>query len=159
MAGSLNRVELIGNVGRDPETVSTTAGGRIVKLSLATSETWKDRQSGEKRERTEWHNIVVFNEQIGEVIEKYVRKGSKIFIEGKMQTRKWTDQDGKDRYSTEVVLQAYDSKLILLGGDKQESGGASRRQRQQEDSGFGDAYEAPAPKRATHDALDDSIPF
>lgn len=116
MAGSVNKVILIGNVGRDPEVRSTQAGGKIVQLSLATSETWNDRASGERRERTEWHRVVCFNEKLGEIIEKYVHKGSKVYVEGALQTRKWTDQSGQEKYTTEIVLAAYRGTVVLLDG-------------------------------------------
>ncbi len=115
MAGSLNRVMLIGNVGRDPEMRSTQDGRRIANFSIATSESWRDKSSGERKERTEWHRIVVFNENLAEIVEKYVRKGSKLYVEGALQTRKWTDQAGVERYSTEVVLSAYHGQIVLLG--------------------------------------------
>src|ERR1700733_8270863 len=104
MSGFLNRVQLIGNLGRDPEVRTTQGGERIVTLNIATSESWKDRLSGERKERTEWHRVVIFNNGLGEVAEKYLRKGAKIFLEGKLATRKWTDQSGQDRYSTEIVI-------------------------------------------------------
>jgi single-strand DNA-binding protein len=115
MAGSLNKVMLIGNVGRDPEIRSTQGGQRIANLSIATSESWKDRNTGERKERTEWARVVVFNENLVEIIEKYVHKGSKIMVEGQLQTRKWADQAGVERYSTEVVLTQYRGQVILLG--------------------------------------------
>ncbi len=116
MAGSLNRVQLIGNVGKDPEIRNTQDGRPIANFSVATSESWKDKNSGERKEITDWHNIVCFNEKLCGVIEKYVRKGSKIYVEGAQKTRKWQDQQGNDRYSTEVVLQPYNGNLILLDG-------------------------------------------
>ena len=122
MAGSVNKVILVGNLGRDPEIRSTQDGTRIANLSLATSETWRDRNSGERRERTEWHRVVIFNERLSEVAEKYLRKGSKIYIEGQLQTRKWTDQSGQDRYTTEVVLQRFRGELTMLDG-RQDGGG------------------------------------
>lgn len=109
---------LIGRVGKDPEIHKTQAGKKIASFSLATSETWKDKNTGEKREKTEWHNIVIYNEGIAGVVEKYVHKGSQIYIEGALQTRKWQDKDGKDRYTTEVVLQGFNGQLILLDGKK-----------------------------------------
>lgn len=115
MAGSLNKVTLIGNVGADPEIRDLQSGNAVANISLATSESWKDKNTGEKKERTEWHRVVVWNDGLVEVIEKYVKKGSKLYIEGQMQTRKWQDQDGNDRYSTEVVLTGFDAKLLLLG--------------------------------------------
>jgi len=122
MAGSVNKVILIGNLGRDPEVRYTNDGAKIVHLSLATSESWKDRNSGERRERTEWHRVVIFNERLGEVAERYLHKGSKVYIEGQIQTRKWTDQSGADRYSTEVVLQRFRGELTML--DSRGEGGA-----------------------------------
>ena len=116
MAGSVNKVILVGNLGRDPEIRSTQDGMKIANLSLATSETWRDRNSGERRERTEWHRVVIFNERLCEVAEKYLRKGSKIYIEGQLQTRKWTDQSGVEKYTTEVVLQRFRGELTMLDG-------------------------------------------
>jgi single-strand DNA-binding protein len=115
MAGSVNRVILIGNVGRDPEVRNTQAGAKIVQFSVATSETWKD-SSGQKQERTEWHRVVCFNERIGDVIEKYVRKGSSVYVEGSIQTRKWTDQSGAEKFTTEIVISKFKGELTLLGG-------------------------------------------
>lgn len=114
MSGSLNRVTLIGHVGADPESRSFTNGGKVVNLRIATSENWKDKATGEQREKTEWHSVAIFNEALGGIVERYVRKGSKIFIEGKLQTRKWQDQSGADRYSTEIVLQGHDGLIRLL---------------------------------------------
>jgi single-strand DNA-binding protein len=122
MAGSVNKVILVGNLGRDPEIRSTQDGTKIANLSLATSETWRDRNSGERRERTEWHRVVIFNEKLCEVAEKYLRKGSKIYIEGALQTRKWTDQSGVEKYTTEVVLQRFRGELTMLDG-RQDGGG------------------------------------
>src|SRR3546814_331413 len=122
MAGSVNKVILVGNLGRDPEIRSTQDGTKIANLSLATSETWRDRNSGERRERTEWHRVVIFNEKLCEVAEKYLRKGSKIYIEGALQTRKWTDQNGVEKYTTEVVLQRFRGDLTMLDG-RQDGGG------------------------------------
>ncbi len=128
MAGSVNKVILIGNVGADPEIRRTQDGRPIANLRIATSETWRDRNSGERREKTEWHTVVVFNEGLCKVVEQYVKKGAKLYIEGQLQTRKWQDQNGQDRYSTEVVLQGFNSTLTMLDG-RGEGGGAS--------SGFG----------------------
>jgi single-strand DNA-binding protein len=114
MAGSVNKVILIGNLGKDPEVRNTQDGSRIVNLTLATSETWNDRASGERRERTEWHRVVIFNDRIGEVAERYLRKGSKVYIEGSLQTRKWTDQTGQERYTTEVVIGRFNGQLTML---------------------------------------------
>jgi len=128
MAGSINKVILVGNLGRDPEIRSTGDGMRIANLALATSESWRDRNSGERKERTEWHRVVIFNERLVEIAEKYLRKGSKIYVEGALQTRKWTDNQGQERYSTEVVLQRFRGELTMLdgargGGGAMESGG------------------------------------
>lgn len=149
MAGSLNKVSLIGNVGRDPEIRSTGNGARIANLSIATSETWRDKASGEKKEKTEWHRITIFNEKLVEVVERYIKKGAKLYIEGALQTRKWTDKDGSDRYTTEVVLQNFRGELVMLGGGEQ-----------------GGDDEATAPRAATSGGarkppaeLDDEIPF
>jgi single-strand DNA-binding protein len=124
MAGSVNKVILVGNLGRDPEIRSTQDGTKIANLSLATSESWRDRTSGERRERTEWHRVVIFNDKLCEVAEKYLRKGSKIYIEGQLQTRKWTDQSGVEKYTTEVVLQRFRGELTMLDG-RQDGGGSS----------------------------------
>lgn len=139
MAASLNKVILIGSLGRDPESRSFQNGGKVVELRLATSETWKDRNSGEKKERTEWHTVKLFSEGLANVAERYLRKGSKVYIEGQLQTRKWQDQDGKDRYSTEVVLQGYDAKLLMLDGPH--SGGSNehdQRPASEQRGGFSD---------------------
>lgn len=116
MAGSVNKVILVGNLGRDPEVRHTQDGKPIVNMRLATTETWRDRNSGEKKERTEWHNVVIFNENIAKVAEQYLRKGSSVYIEGQLQTRKYTDKDGAERYTTEVVLQNFRGELVMLGG-------------------------------------------
>ena len=116
MAGSVNKVTLVGNLGRDPEVRSMQDGGKIVQLSIATSESWKDRNSGERREKTEWHRVVIFNENLGRTAEQYLRKGATVYIEGQLQTRKWTDQQGQEKYTTEVVLQRYRGELTMLGG-------------------------------------------
>lgn len=123
MAGSLNKVMLIGNLGRDPEVRSFQNGGKVCNLRIATSETWKDRNTGERRERTEWHSVAVFSEGLVRVCEQYLRKGSKVYIEGQLQTRKWQDQSGNDRYSTEVVLQGFGSTLTMLDGRGDNQGG------------------------------------
>src|ERR1700689_4826255 len=123
MAGSINKVILLGNLGRDPEIRSTNDGMRIANLALATSESWRDRNSGERKERTEWHRVVIFNERLVEVVEKYVRKGSKLYIEGALQTRKWTDNAGVEKYSTEIVLQRFRGELTMLDGARSSSGG------------------------------------
>jgi single-strand DNA-binding protein len=123
MAGSVNKVILVGNLGRDPEVRHTQSGDKIVHLSVATSERWRDRNSGENRERTEWHRVVIFNDRLGEVAEKYLSKGRTVYLEGQLQTRKWTDQSGQERYTTEVVLQRFRGELTLLGGRGDEGGG------------------------------------
>jgi single-strand DNA-binding protein len=116
MAGSVNKVILVGNLGRDPEIRTMQNGNRVANLSLATSETWKDRASGERKERTEWHRVVIFNDRLVEIVEKYLKKGAKVYLEGQIQTRKWTDQSGQERYTTEVVLQQYRGELTMLDG-------------------------------------------
>ena len=126
MAGSVNKVILVGNLGRDPESRSFQNGGKVVELRIATSETWKDRNTGERKERTEWHTVKVFNEGLANVAERYLRKGSKVYVEGALQTRKWQDQQGQDRYSTEIVLQGFNSVLTMLDGAPGGGGGAPR---------------------------------
>jgi single-strand DNA-binding protein len=130
MAGSVNKVILLGNLGRDPEIRNTQDGNKIVNLSIATSEKWKDRMSGEPRERTEWHRVVIFNENLARIAEQYLRKGSSVYVEGQLQTRKWTDQQGVEKYTTEVVLGRFRGELTLLGG-RGEGGGAG--------GGYGDS--------------------
>ena len=166
MAGSINKVILVGNLGRDPEVRATQDGSKIVNLSLATSERWKDRNSGEQREKTEWHRVVIFNENLGRIAEQYLRKGSTCYIEGQLQTRKWTDQQGVEKYSTEVVLQRYRGELTLLGGrgDSQMgggsyAGGSDNFGSTPADSGSPAAGgTTPPPMRDASD-LDDDIPF
>ncbi len=123
MAGSVNKVILVGNLGRDPESRSFQNGGKVVNLRIATSETWKDRASGERKEKTEWHSVAIFNENIGRIAEQYLRKGSKVYIEGQLQTRKWQDQSGADKYTTEIVIQNFNGQLTLLDG-RNEGGGS-----------------------------------
>jgi len=123
MAGSVNKVILVGNLGRDPEVRNTQDGTRIVHLSVATSEAWKDRGSGERKERTEWHRVVIFNDRLGEIAERYLRKGSKVYLEGTLQTRKWAGQDGQERYTTEVVLGRFRGELTLLDARGEGGGG------------------------------------
>ena len=165
MAGSVNKVILIGNLGRDPEIRSTQDGSRFANMSLATSETWRDKNSGERKERTEWHRVVIFNEHLVEVAEKYLRKGSKVYLEGQLQTRKWTDQQGAERYSTEVVLQRFRGELTMLdtrasgesggyGGGAQDAGGGASSGGGR--SGGDDMGQAQAPGGGD---LDDEIPF
>lgn len=116
MAGSVNKVIIVGNLGRDPEVRNFPNGGKVVNLRIATSETWRDRNSGERKERTEWHSVAIFNENLAKVAEQYLKKGSKVYIEGQLETRKWQDQSGQDRYTTEVVLRQYRGELTLLDG-------------------------------------------
>jgi len=123
MAGSVNKVILIGNLGRDPEVRSFQNGGKVVNLRIATSDTWRDKASGERRERTEWHSVAIFSEPLAKIAEQYLRKGSKVYIEGQLETRKWQDQSGADRYSTEVVLRPFTGNLTLLDGRGGEGGG------------------------------------
>ena len=137
MAGSLNRVTLLGNVGADPEVRRTSGGNPVVSFSLATSETWRDRSTGERKEKVDWHNVVIWNEGLCKVAEQYLRKGSKVYIEGKLQTRKWQDQSGNDRYSTEVVMQ-FDAKLVLLSGRDDDGGSGRRGNRRDDDGGRGE---------------------
>src|ERR1700753_1737140 len=127
MAGSVNKVILVGNRGKDPEVRSTQDGSKIVNLTLATSEMWNDRASGERKERTEWHRVVVFNDRIGDVVEKYVRKGSKVYVEGALQTRKWTDQAGQEKYTTEVVIGRFRGELTMIDRQRGEDSGRGER--------------------------------
>ena len=123
MAGSVNKVILVGNLGRDPEIRSTQDGTRIANLSLATSESWRDKSTGDRKERTEWHRVVIFNDRLVDIVERYLKKGSKIYVEGALQTRKWTDNSGQERYSTEVVLQRFRGELTMLDGGRGGEGG------------------------------------
>jgi single-strand DNA-binding protein len=148
MAGSVNKVILVGNLGKDPEVRRMTSGEPVVNLSLATSESWRDKASGERKEKTEWHRVVIFNKNLAEVAEKYLRKGSKVYVEGQLQTRKWTDKDGAEKYSTEVVLQNFRGELTMLDGRGGEGGGGASR---------GGMSEGPASFQ--RDELDDEIPF
>jgi single-strand DNA-binding protein len=179
MAGSVNKVILIGNLGADPEIRRTQDGRPIANLNIATSETWRDRTSGERKEKTEWHRVVIFNEGLCKVAEQYLKKGAKVYIEGQLQTRKWQDQNGVDKYSTEIVLQGFNSTLTMLDG-RGEGGGASEGSRGGArggsdfgggGGGYGDDYgqpSSPAPSRGGSGAsaggnfsrdLDDDIPF
>lgn len=171
MAGSINKVILIGNLGADPEIRHTQDGRPIANLRIATSETWRDRNSGERREKTEWHTVVIFSEGLCKIVEQYLKKGSKVYLEGQLQTRKWQDKDGNDRYSTEVVLQNFNSTLVMLdgrqggsgesAGSSQDSGGDFGRsnpmQRPQQGGGAGrQGDDAPSFAR---DDMDDEVPF
>lgn len=153
---SVNKVCLLGNLGQDPDVRTTQDGSKIVNMSIATSERWKDRSTGEKRERTEWHRVVIFNEALAGIAEQYLRKGSKVYVEGKLQTRKWTDQSGQDRYTTEVVLQRFNGELVLLGG--REDGGSSQGG-YSGSTGGGSTASAPSGQSSTPADLDDEIPF
>ncbi|EME69819.1 single-stranded DNA-binding protein [Paramagnetospirillum caucaseum] len=166
MAGSVNKVILVGNLGRDPEVRTSQDGSKIVNLNIATSETWKDRGTGERKEKTEWHRVVIFNPNLADVAERYLKKGSSVYIEGALQTRKWTDQSGQEKYTTEIVIGRFKGELTLLGGrdgggggggggggyddggPRQGGGGGSR----QGGGGGGQSWEPPAD-------LDDEIPF
>jgi single-strand DNA-binding protein len=164
MAGSVNKVILVGNLGRDPEIRSMQSGEEIAQLSLATSETWRDKASGERKERTEWHRVVIFNENLVKVAKQFLKKGSKVYIEGSLQTRKWTDKDGAEKYTTEVVLQRFRGELTMLDGREGGGGGGGSY------GGGGDDYGSSggsggsgrasgggsAPRR---DDMDDEIPF
>ena len=156
MAGSINKVILIGNLGRDPEVRATQDGAKIVQLSLATSESWKDRTSGERRERTEWHRVVIFNERLADVAEQYLRKGSKLYIEGQLQTRKWQDKEGLDRYTTEIVLGRFRGELTML--DTRQSEGAGAGGGSQEEPAMAGEGGGPGGGGGQSD-LDDEIPF
>ena len=134
MAGSVNKVILVGNLGKDPESRTFANGGKVVSFSVATSESWKDRASGERKEKTEWHNVSIFSEGLAGVAEKYLKKGSKVYLEGQLETRKWQDQSGNDRYSTDVVLRQFNSSMVLLDGREGGSGGGARS------GGYGDEF-------------------
>jgi single-strand DNA-binding protein len=169
MAGSVNKVTLIGNLGRDPEIRSTQDGNRIATFTVATSDTWRDRASGERKERTEWHRVVIFNERLAEIAEKYLRKGSKVYLEGSLQTRKWTDQSGQERTTTEVVLPRFRGELTMLDGGRGAAAGGPPIDADSDD-GYADESVARATpitpgrgggsrSRTTRDELDDDIPF
>ena len=157
MAGSVNKVILVGNLGRDPEVRHTQDGKPIVNLSVATSENWRDRTSGERRERTEWHRVVIFNERLGEVAGKYLKKGSKVYLEGQLQTRKWTDSNGMERYTTEVVLGRFRGELTML--DARGAGGEAGASTEAEPAAEPAAKPTPAAGSASAGELDDEIPF
>ena len=171
MAGSVNKVILIGNLGRDPEVRSFQNGGKVCNLRIATSENWKDKNTGERKEKTEWHSVAIFQEGLVRIAEQYLRKGSKVYIEGQLQTRKWQDQSGQDKYSTEVVLQGFGGTLTMLDGrDGGDSGGAvgasggggssyDNRQDSGYDSGYGSGPSQGDGSSAPSRDLDDEIPF
>jgi single-strand DNA-binding protein len=168
MAGSVNKVILVGNLGKDPEIRRTQDGRPIANLSVATSETWRDKATGERKEKTEWHRVVIFNEGLCKVAEQYLKKGAKVYIEGALQTRKWTDQSGVEKYSTEVVLQGFNSTLTMLDG-RSGGGGGSFADDSGGDFGVSSPSSAPAPRRAVaasgaggggrNSDMDDDIPF
>ncbi|MEO7691776.1 MAG: single-stranded DNA-binding protein [Sphingomonas sp.] len=177
MAGSVNKVILVGNLGRDPESRSFQNGGKVVNLKVATSDTWKDKNTGERKEKTEWHSVAIFNEGLANVAERYLRKGSKVYIEGALQTRKWQDASGADKYSTEIVLQGFNSVLTMLdgapGGGSGGGGGGSQRDDFGGNDDFGGGSSsfgggasrgggAPASggsRSSFADDLDDDVPF
>ncbi len=156
MAGSVNKVIIIGHLGRDPESKSFQNGGKVVNFSVATSESWKDKNSGERKEKTEWHNVAVFHDQLAGIAERYLRKGSKVYLEGKLQTRKWSDQSGNDRYATEIVLQGFEAKIVLLDGKRDDQGGGGERSGQ---SARNDTGKASSKSGAFDSDLDDDVPF
>ncbi len=163
MAGSVNKVILIGNLGADPEIKRTQDGRPIANLRIATSESWRDKNSGERKEKTEWHRVVIFNEGLCRVAEQYLKKGAKVYIEGQLQTRKWTDQSGVEKYSTEVVLQGFNSTLTMLDGRSGGGGGGSFGSDEGGDFGSGGPSSS-APRRAVaaggrNNDMDDDIPF
>ena len=158
MAGSVNKVILIGNLGADPESRSLSSGDPVVNLRLATNETWKDRESGERRERTEWHRVVIFDERLCDVASKYLQKGSKVYIEGQLQTRKWTDQQGVEKYSTEVVLRRFNSSLQMLDS-RGEGGGGDYGGGQGGGAPSGGDYGGGGAQPGGGGDLDDDIPF
>ena len=169
MAGSVNKVILVGNLGKDPEIRTTQDGSKIVNLTLATSETWNDRASGERKERTEWHRVVIFNDRIGDVAEKYLKKGAKVYVEGALQTRKWTDQAGQEKYTTEVVIGKFRGELTMLSGRGEEGGmsegGGSYQPRERaparaaSGAAGGARGGAPSWEAPKGGDLDDEIPF
>ena len=159
MAGSVNKVILVGNLGADPEVRTLPSGNKVVNLSVATSESWRDKNSGERKEKTEWHRVVIFSEGLAKVAEQYLRKGSKVYLEGALQTRKWQDQSGQDKYSTEVVLQGFNSNLTMLDGRGENGGdnaGFSGPPTSSRSEGRRPASNAPAFEPA---GMDDDIPF
>lgn len=156
MAGSVNKVILIGNLGRDPEVRQFQNGGQVCNLSIATSESWKDRNTGERKEKTEWHRVSIYSEGLVRVAQQYLRKGSKVYIEGQLETRKWQDQSGQDRYTTEVVLRGFNSNLTMLDGP---GGGGGRDSMSYDQSGGGARQIDGPPEDYSRGDLDDEIPF
>lgn len=161
MAGSVNKVILIGNLGADPEVRSLPSGGKVVNLSVATTDSWRDKTSGERKERTEWHRVVIFSEGLVRVAEQYLRKGSKVYIEGALQTRKWQDQSGQDKYSTEVVLQGFNSALTMLDGRGEGEGNSGGFSGPRETAGRsgGEGRRPAAAPAFQSGGMDDDIPF
>jgi single-strand DNA-binding protein len=153
MAGSVNKVILIGNLGRDPEVRSFPSGGKVCNLRIATSETWRDKQSGERKERTEWHSVAIFSEPLVRVAEQYLKKGSKVYVEGQLETRKWQDKEGQDRYTTEVVLRPYRSELTMLDGRGEGGGGGY------DDRGGAGGGASGGGSSGFNTDIDDEIPF
>ena len=162
MAGSVNKVILVGNLGADPEVKQFQNGGQVCNLRIATSETWGDKASGERKEKTEWHAVAIFSEGLVKVAQNYLKKGSKVYLEGKLQTRKWQDKDGNDRYTTEIVLQGFDATLVMLDG-RGEGGGASAggggRETGYSGGNGGGRQQMSGPKESFSQDLDDEIPF
>ena len=162
MAGSVNKVILVGNLGRDPEIRSMPNGDRIANLSIATSETWRDKSSGERKEKTEWHRVVIFNDNLVKVAEQYLKKGSKVYIEGSIQTRKWTDQQGVEKYSTEIVVSRFKGELTMLGGRSEggsQGGGYGGGSSGGGGFGGGQRNQSSGPRENFSADLDDEIPF
>lgn len=151
MAGSINKVTLVGNLGRDPEVRQTQDGSKVVQLSIATSDSWKDKATGERREKTEWHRVVIFNDRLADVAEQYLKKGSKIYVEGQLQTRKWQDQSGQEKYTTEVVLSRYKGELTLL--DRNPASGSG------DFDGGSSMPSSSGPANSSSSSIDDEIPF
>ena len=155
MAGSINKVILVGNLGQDPRVSNTQSGAKVVSFSVATTDTWRDKATGERKDRTEWHRVVIFNSGLADTAERFLRKGSKVYLEGQLQTREWDDQSGQKRYTTEIVLQNFNSTLVMLDG---RNDGAP--------AGSGDIYDSASssgwdntPSAGTNDVVDDDIPF
>jgi single-strand DNA-binding protein len=159
MAGSVNKVILVGNLGRDPEVRSMQSGDKVCNLSVATSERWKDRNSGEMQEKTEWHRVVVFDQKLAEVAEKYLKKGAKVFLEGQLQTRKWTDNSGVEKYTTEVVLQRFRGELVMLDSRGSGDGNVGGYDSSPNDYGNPQPTMAAGGSTSGADDLDDEIPF
>tara|TARA_R110002049_G_scaffold39727_4_gene121904 strand:- start:673 stop:1161 length:489 start_codon:yes stop_codon:yes gene_type:complete len=162
MAGSVNKVILVGNLGADPEVRTFQNGGRVVNLRVATSETWRDKNSGERQERTQWHQVAIFNEPVGKIAEQYLRKGSKVYLEGQLETRKWQDQSGADRYTTEVVLRPFTGNMTLLDGRGEGGsggGGGGSSYGGGNDGGYGGSGSGGANQGGGGSNLDDDIPF